>query len=93
VSRWLCREAALFPLGTVRLYRGFFLPRAGPFALGKASLCRELWIWLSAQDRALGRGGVSGSDDESTNIIFMLLAFMIILLYTVKVEKFDFEKF
>jgi hypothetical protein len=42
--------------------RVFSMPRARSFALGKASLCRELWIWLSAQSRALGRGCVSGSE-------------------------------
>jgi hypothetical protein len=36
VSRCLCREPAMFPLGIVRLYRGFFL-------------CRELDPLLSAK--------------------------------------------
>jgi hypothetical protein len=47
VSRWLCRETALFPLGTIRLYRGLFL-------------CRELDPLLSAK-RPCAKSFGSGS--------------------------------
>jgi hypothetical protein len=35
----------------------------------------------------------SSFHDKSTDIIFVLLAFMVILLFTLKLKKFDFEKF
>jgi hypothetical protein len=41
VSRCLCREAALLPLGTVRLYRGFFLCRELEPLLSANRLCAE----------------------------------------------------
>jgi hypothetical protein len=37
------------------------VPRVAEVTLGKAALCREITFWLSAQNRALGRGCVSGS--------------------------------
>jgi hypothetical protein len=53
------------------------LPRVDQLALGKeisgecSFLCRELFVCLSAQIRALGRGSVSGSekwDDEEARL-------------------------
>jgi hypothetical protein len=41
VSRRLCREAALFPLGTGTLYRGFFLCRELNPLLSANRLCAE----------------------------------------------------
>jgi hypothetical protein len=65
--RCLCRESLAVPRGSsvpsrhsTSVPRVFSVPRARSFALSKASLCREIWIWLSAQSRALGRGCVSG---------------------------------
>jgi hypothetical protein len=69
----LCRESMSVPRGgsvqsrhSTAVPRVFSVPRVRPFALGKAPLCRELWIWLSAQNRALGRGYVSSSVTPAT---------------------------